>query len=199
MFSTASIPRGKVRFWLLLLSASLAWAAVGCGTGGGGGEEAASTDSSGSAGSQRIVATDRIYTLDDFLDAGFKKSKEYDVTSLEGAQAAYYGFFGLDPYNRDEYEVRFYPNHEKAVNVGVAWADEATGPDAVVLHDTQRWQEGLTERRQCAGNGGHHSGKCDNAKYADYMVVGNMILMCQGKETAESLDNCKALLDEMPS
>ncbi len=148
----------------------------------------------------RIVSTDTMYIVDDFVNARyFKKSKEYDVAGLEEATAAIYGFYGPDPYDRKEFEVRFYPDHDTAITIGVDFANEATGPDAVIAKDVQRWDEGLTQRRACQGNvrGSHHSGKCDNAKYGDFVVAGNVVLLCQGKDSQSSLDNCEALMSEL--
>ena len=145
-----------------------------------------------------IISTDGVYGVDDFVNLGnFKKSKEYDVEGLDGATGAIYGFFGPDPYDRQEFEIRFYPDHETAVTVGVDFANESTGPDAVIAKDLQRWDEGLTQRRSCQGNirGSHHSGKCDNAKYADYVVAGNVVVLCQGRDSKTSLANCYSLME----
>ncbi len=147
-----------------------------------------------------IVSTDAVYSADDFINApNFKKSKEYDIEGLDGATAAIYGFHGPDPYNRLEFEIRFYPDHETAITTGVDFANEATGPDAVIAKDLQRWDEGLVQRRSCQGNvrGSHHSGKCDNAKYGDYVVAGNAIVLCQGKDSETSLTACDALMADV--
>ena len=121
-------------------------------------------------------------------------SKTYDIKGLESASYAHYGFYGIDPYDRLEYEVRLYFSHEAARSVGVDFADEATGAGASLYSDDQRWQEGLNERRRCDSSGGHHVGRCGFPKYFDYVVVGNMVLMCQGKNTLESLEACADLL-----
>ncbi len=147
-----------------------------------------------------IISAGAMFGVEDFVNArNFKKSKEYDVAGLEGATAALYGFHGPDPYNRQEFEVRFYPDHETAISLGVDFANEATGRDAVIAKDVQRWDEGLIQRRECQGNvrGSHHSGKCDNAKYGDYVVAGNVVLLCQGKDSQSSLNNCNALMAEL--
>ena len=122
-------------------------------------------------------------------------SKEYDVEGLTGADAAIYGFFGPDPYDRQEFEIRFYPDHATALGDGVDFAVEATGQDAVIASSVQRWDEGLVQRRACAGNtrGSHHSGRCDLAKYGDYVVAGNVVLLCQGKDSDTALENCDEL------
>ena len=136
------------------------------------------------------------YSVDDFEAlTNFKLSKRYNVEGLEKAESAIYGFFGPDPYDRQEYEARFYPDHEAALTVGVDFANEATGPDTIIASSTQRWDEGLTQRRTCAANtrGSHHSGRCNIAKYGDYVVAGNLVLLCQGRDAETALQNCKAL------
>ena len=136
------------------------------------------------------------YSVDDFEAlTNFKLNKTYDVEGLESADSAIYGFFGPDPYDRQEYEARFYPDHSTAITIGVNFANEATGPNAVIASATQRWDEGLTQRRACAANtrGSHHSGRCNIAKYADYVVAGNLVLLCQGRDSETALQNCEAL------
>ncbi len=149
-----------------------------------------------------VISRDVVYNVDDLVNTpNFKKSKSYKVEGLDEATDAIYGFFGPDPYDRQEFEARFYPDYETAITVGVDFADEATGPDAVIAKDIQRWDEGLVQRRACSGNtrGSHHSGKCDNAKYGDYVVAGNLVLLCQGKDSETSLNNCNALMEAMQS
>ena len=180
----------RARLLILLLAiAALSIAAVACGSDSDG------VGSSTGGPIAKIDTTERIYTADDIINAtNFKHNDDYDVEGLDGALAAIYGFYGVDPYNRQEYEARFYPDHATAMIQGVDFANEATGAEAVLLKDIQRWDEGISDRRQCAGNGGHHSGKCDNPKYFDYVVVGNMVLMCQGKDTATSHQACADLM-----
>lgn len=180
----------RARLLILLLAiAALSIAAVACGS------DSDDVGSSSGGPIAKIDTTERIYTADDIINAtNFKHNDDYDVEGLDGAVAAIYGFYGVDPYNRQEYEARFYPDHATAMIQGVDFANEATGAEAVLLKDIQRWDEGISDRRQCAGNGGHHSGKCDNPKYFDYVVVGNMVLMCQGKDTATSHQACADLM-----
>ncbi len=208
--------------WLLrtALIASCLFALVACGNADeGGGLDPADYEVVGRAGSEEIAPTatpspvaesvdirlerevhiksvDDSFSVSDFETLkSFKLSKEYDVEGLRGADSAIYGFFGPDPYDRQEFEIRFYPDHETALADGVDFANESTGPEAVIASSVQRWDEGLSQRRACAGNtrGSHHSGKCDNAKYGDYVVAGNVVLLCQGKDSETALDNCDGL------
>lgn len=140
------------------------------------------------------------YSVRDFEAlTNFKLSKSYDVEGLNKAESAIYGFFGPDPYDRQEFEARFYPDYQTAINIGVDFANEATGPDAIIASSTQRWHEGLTQRRACAANtrGSHHSGRCNIAKYGDYVVAGNLVLLCQGRDSETALQNCKTLFDAL--
>ena len=182
---------------ILALSATLA---IACGTDSSGGDSgdsavgAASEPAASGEGVVDIYATEGTYTVDDFANAQyFKKSKNYDTEGLDSATDAIYGFYGEDPYDRQEFEVRFYPDHATAISVGADFANEATGPDAVIAEDEQRWDEGLVQRRACQGNtrGSHHSGKCVNAKYGDYAIIGNVVLLCQGKDAETALANCR--------
>lgn len=172
------------------------------GSGGSDGVAAAVEEAHSGPPGVEIISTDAVYTEDDLINTpNFKKSKNYKVEGLDEATAAIYGFFGPDPYDRQEFEARFYPDHDTAITIGVDFADEATGPDAVIAKDIQRWDEGLVQRRACSGNtrGSHHSGKCDNAKYGDYVVAGNLVLLCQGKDSETSLSNCNALMEALQS
>ncbi len=47
----------------------------------------------------------------------------------------------------------------------------------------------------CAANtrGSHDSGRCNIAKYGDYVVAGNLVLLCQGRDSETALQNCEAL------
>lgn len=186
-------------FLALALVAILA-TAIACGSdtsngdSGGDAPGAASETQSSGVGVVDIYSAEGTYTADDFATTQyFKKSKNYDTEGLEGATEAIYGFYGEDPYDRQEFEVRFYPDHATAISIGVDFANEATGPDAVIAEDEQRWDEGLVQRRACQGNtrGSHHSGKCVNAKYGDYVVMGNVVLLCQGKDAETALANCR--------
>jgi hypothetical protein len=185
------INSGKARLLILIVAiTALSISAVACG-----GDSDNNVTAVDEGPIVKINATERIYTDADITGVPFfKHDDDYDVEGLDGAITAIYGFYGSDPYARLEYEARFYASHASAMVEGVDFADEATGADATLLKDIQRWDEGISDRRQCAGNGGHHSGKCDNPKYFDYVVVGNMVLMCQGKDTPTSLQACADLM-----
>ena len=189
-------------FSLLFAVILVSLAAVACGSENG--DEGAPAGSAGKpeAGGPllpKILDPGQVFTFDDLLAAGFKKGREYNVEGLVKATSAYYGFYGLDPYNRQEYEVRFYESHADALEYGIPMADEVTGEGAMLRDDNVTWNEGLKDRRQCLGLGthSHHTHSCNTAKHADYVVRGNFILLCQGLEVSVSQNHCKVLLNAM--
>ena len=56
----------------------------------------------------KITPSETIFSLESLTDVGFKKGKTFDVEGLTGAISAYLGYWGLDAYDRNEYEARFY-------------------------------------------------------------------------------------------
>jgi hypothetical protein len=178
----------KLRTILTLAIALTALAAVAaCG----------SSSDSGAAALAKITPSETIYTFDDLLEVGFKKGKEFDVEGLTGATSAYYGFWGVDPYDRKEFEARFYPSHADAVEFGIKFADERTGTDAVIKSGASSWDEGTKEARACTRSAGGDSSNCRVSKYGDYVIYGNMILVCQGRDSGTSLEQCAALLGKV--
>ena len=125
------------------------------------------------------------------------KGKTFDVEGLTGAITAYLGFWGLDPYDRKNYEARFYPSHADAVEFGTIFADERTGPDAVIKTGETMWEEGAKEARSCNRAAGANSSNCRISKYGDYIIYGNMILICEGRDSATSLEQCALLLEQI--
>ena len=138
-----SLP-GRAAVVVVLTGALFALVACGSGADAGDGVEEAV---------QRVVASDRVYTADDLSGVGFKKSKRYDVDELPEALDALSGFWGPDPYNRKDFEVRFYGSHQDAVEYGTAPADEASGDDAKLDEETATWTEGLKDRRRMSSGG----------------------------------------------
>ena len=168
--------------------------ATSCGsdTGGGGGSD---TSAEGSGGDPRIRSTEGTYNIDNLkAAAGVKANKDYDVEELPGADAAWRII-----YNRLDYEVRFYPDHQTLLDEGIPYVEHVTGDDAVVIGDDVIWEEGAKDRRRCSRDADTpHSGCAYSPRYWDYVVVGNMILMCEGLESKQSIDNCDNLLEQLP-
>ncbi len=166
-----------------------------CGTDSGG---AAAGDAGDGTGIRKIDPS-RVVTLEDFTAIGFKKSKSYDVSELSGAEAAYYGFWGLDPYKREDFEIRFYASQAEAIELGTELADQRTWPDALLTQDTAIWKVGIKDARKCEGVLGQSqwAATCTIPKYYDYMFVGNAILFCPGAAVDVAQENCDELLAQM--
>ncbi len=145
----------------------------------------------------KITPSETIFSLESLTDVGFKKGKTFDVEGLTGAITAYLGYWGLNPYDRKDYEARFYPSHADAVEFGTIFADERTGPDAVIKTGETMWEEGAKEARSCNRAAGANSSNCRISKYGDYIIYGNMILICQGRDSATSLEQCALLLEQI--
>lgn len=169
-------------FFLVVVSAAFA---VACGTDSGG--------SGGKASVPRVVASDRIYVKDDLISAGAKVVKSYDVTDLPTAIEVLHTVF-----NQLEYEARLYASHDDAVAEGTIYADSVTGEDAVVTGDEILWEEGKKDRRKCSRAAATPHSSCSySARYLEYVIRGNMILLCEGNESDDALANCEALLTLM--
>ena len=163
----------------LALTVVFAVLAVACGTDAGSGGAV-----------PRVVASDRVYTIDDLTGAGAKTVKEYDVEDLPGATAVWKSVF-----NKLDYEARFYPTHDDAVAQGTSYADSVTGDDAVVTGDDILWDEGKRDRRKCSRAAETPHSSCTySARYLEYVIRGNMILFCEGNESSDAFANCGNLL-----
>ena len=113
-------------------------------------------------GTSSILLSDRNFTPDAFVKAGWKKSKQYDTTTVPESTEIWYGFF-----NQKDIEIRFYETHEAAVEVGIPAATSSI--------------EGAVKRSKGGKlldfSGGSFTG------YADYLVVGNTVLLCEFDRT----------------
>lgn len=168
-------------------------ATVACGSDTGDGADGGAP-AEGSGVDPRIKSADGTYTIDDLKVAGVKANKEYDVEELPGADAAWRII-----YNRLDYEVRFYPDHQTLLDEGIPYVEHVTGDDAVVIGDDIIWEEGAKDRRRCSRDADTpHSGCAYSPRYWDYVVVGNMIMMCEGLESKQSIENCEDLLKQIP-
>lgn len=178
--------------WAVIVAVPVAasFALAACGSGGDGA-------SSAEESVQRVVASDRVYTADDLSGVGFKKSKRYNVDELPETLDALSGFWGPDPYDRKDFEVRFYGSHEDAVEYGTAPADEASGDDAKLDEETATWTEGLKDRRRMSSGGTDDLMAWSGSvvpKYGDYSIFANMVILCEGLNRAEAQETCTSLI-----
>ena len=166
----------KRLIWLLPFLFALIVAATGCNSG-----------SCCDPTFEKISAPDRDFSISNFEQDRFKTAKEYDVSDLPDAVAAYMGFYTWD--GPAQYELRMYPDHATALASGVSYAEEVTGEDAKLRSADVRWEEGTKDRR----GGGAFSGSL-TPLYGDYAVVGNVIVLCEGRDSAQALERCARLL-----
>ena len=156
----------------------------------------------------KITDTERVFSLEDFTNSGFKKLKKYKIKDLPDSIGAFYGFYKFeDPV---DFELRFYANHADAVESGIPLAEERAGEkveDVILDKELATFKEGLKDARGCLGaqtqkgqGGGYFSGgagvggHCVYPKYKDFIVYGNVILLCQGMESKDALNNCSKLI-----
>ena len=164
---------------------------TGCGSSNG----AANTGSF-----QKIAKGDQTYSIEDFRSVGFKASKQYDVEGLTDALDAWLGFWGPSVSDRTDFELRFYGSHEIAVSAGAPIADEATGDLFRERKDTQTWTVGQKDRWRAGSATGittRDSGSNTGPRYADFAIFGNVVLLCEGANTAQSLERCENLIDAL--
>jgi hypothetical protein len=149
----------------------------------------------GSSGSDEVTGAtlvkvsdfERILTLADVEATGWKKGKTYDVEELDGAESAYMGFWTPPGFGSLNYEIRIYPSHQDAVDKGTPFAEDASGEGASLNAEDAMWDEGVRDRRIIVGGGSRGS---QNPRYFDYVILGNIIILCEGRTSEHSLDQC---------
>jgi hypothetical protein len=150
---------------------------------------------------EQVRDNGNIYTSKDFFDAGFKEYKEYNVSKLTGAIEAWYGYWGPDEDSVRYYELRFYPDHSTAVSEGTSFAENATGDDAKLRRQDTMWRVGLSDRKRSSSALDSHPTQRAQAlevrlaKYADYMIFDNVIILCEGENSKESFKLCNDLIN----
>ena len=131
---------------------------IGCGS-----ENSTSENPSAKGGgTSSILLSNRTFTPDSFVTAGWKKSKQYDTATVPESTEIWYGFF-----NQKDIEIRFYETHQAAVEIGIPAATSSI--------------EGAVKRSKGGKlldfSGGSFTG------YADYLVAGNAVLLCEFDRT----------------
>ena len=148
---------------------------------------------------EQVVDNGKIYSSKDFFDAGFNDYKEYNVSKLTGATEAWYGYWGLDEDSVLYYELRFYPDHSTAVSEGTPFAEDATGEDAKLKRQDTMWRVGLAERKASESKENmrlkNFTDRVRLARYADYIIFNNVIILCEGEDSKEAFKLCDDLID----
>ena len=143
---------------------------------------------------KKILNSDSAFTIEDFKKIGFKINKEYDITELDESTSAWFGFWKNNLNKPIDYELRFYPSQQTAIDKGVSLTEEVIGEDAVLKKSTSSWKEGIQDRR--SRNNSSMSGSEANsvrAKYLDYFINGNVIILCSGLDLNYATQNCSEL------
>ena len=167
---------------------------IACGSSDGG------SGDRGEQGFQQVMDVETAFEPDDLKTIGFKKARSYDLEGLPGASEAIFGFWRIASGDPIDYEVRFYANHEDAVELGAALAEEGSGADAILDADDATYKEGVKDRRMIVGSGiggGARSGV--GPRYGGYAIYGNVIMLCGGAAGEQALERCEELataLDE---
>ena len=170
---------GRFKIAILPLAALSLVVIIGCGGG--------SSSQADEQVFEKVSDFTRVLTFDDVLATGWKKGKTYDVAGLDGAESAYVGFWELPGVGSLNYEIRIYPSHEDAVNLGTRFAENSAGPNAALNSDDALWDEGVRDRRIIVGGGSRGS---QNPRYGDYVILGNIVILCEGRTSEHSLDQC---------
>jgi hypothetical protein len=144
----------------------------------------------------RVFPVGPALEISDFKAAGIKTVRQYDVTDLPSATAAWYGFRragdGLEPL---DYEIRFYPDHVTAIADGEFYADDVSGENANILSTNSAWGDGGSDRQTWFG--GTDEIFVMLPKYNDYVIYGNTVILCQGPSTESSQEACMWLVDRL--
>ncbi len=171
--------RNYLSKFLILLVLVVVTTAVGCGSG--------IKDEANGALLEKVSRPDRIFSIEDVESIGWKRGKEYDVDGLIGAEAAYLGYWAPPTLGTLNYEIRVYPDHQTAINQGTSFAEESSGETAVLSADDAKWPEGVRDRRVIVGGGSRGS---QNPLFGDYVILGNLVILCEGRTPENSIERC---------
>ena len=118
-----------------------------------------------------VVRNGELFDVDSFVNAGWKKSKEYSTETVPGSNAIWYGF-----YKSQDVEIRFYTSHADALGPGMDSANLVV--DRVPNSNLQG---------AALFSGDQRTG------YNDFMVAGNTVILCQSL-----IDVCEELVENIP-
>ena len=133
---------------------------------------------------------------EDFTKVGFKIVKTYDISELENAEEAVFGWMKDEFKNPRDYELRFYDNHNNAVH-SENIIEEIVGENAKVATNQVTWKEGQSDRRVNRRSGtGHRGPGSGKAKYQYYLIHGNAVILCEGLNEEEAIILCNLIIDK---
>ena len=147
---------------------------------------------------EKISNESGIYTIEDFINTGFKVNKEYDVSELEDSKGVWFGFWKNNMKKSLDYEIRIYSSQQLALDKGVKYVEEVIGDDAVLRKSLSSWKEGIQDRRTRSDLSMRGSeANSIRAKYLDYIVYGNSMILCSGLDLTDARQNCSDLANSI--
>ena len=142
---------------------------------------------------EKIIEPNFDIDIENIALKGFKLGKNYKVNELPNAVMVRSAI-----YNKKDLEIRKYFSQADALEFGEIYAKSVTGNDAIVSGDDVMWNEGAKDRRKCVPRAGTSESGCDQkARYGDYIIMGNMIILCEGLSTEESMALCYEFKDAL--
>ena len=143
----------------------------------------------------QITNSNEILSIDIFISNGFKEVKNYNISELEGALSAHYGWLKDDFSNPRDYELRFYRNHKSALD-SINIIEEVIGKDAILASRDVTWKEGNSDRRVNRRGAGSGPGSA-KAKYLYYLIYENVVILCEGLDENESIKLCNQIIKKL--
>ena len=174
----------------LIVSISLLFLVGACG-----GE---SSSDSENTSLEKISNESGIYAIENFINSGFKVNKEYDVSELEDSIGVWFGFWKNNLNKSLDYEIRIYSSQQLALDKGVKYVEEVIGEDAILRKSLSSWKEGIQDRRTRSDLSMRGSeANSIRAKYLDYIVYGNSMILCTGLDLTDARQNCSDLANSL--
>ena len=147
---------------------------------------------------EKITNESEIYAIEDFINTGFKVNKEYDVSELEDSIGVWFGFWKNNLNKSLDYEIRIYPSQQLALDKGVKYVEEVIGEEAILRKSLSSWKEGIQDRRTRSDLSMRGSeANSIRAKYLDYIVYGNSMILCTGLDLTDARQNCSDLANSI--
>ena len=142
---------------------------------------------------EKIVNPTLITSIAEISIPKFKLGKNYKVEDLPEAIAVSRAIF-----NKKDIEIREYKTHEDAIQFGEKFASSVSGKDAIVSGDNVMWKEGAKDRRKCVPRAGNSEAGCDQTpRFGGYIILGNLIILCEGLSDQESLELCHSFKNSL--
>ena len=140
---------------------------------------------------EKVIKPDFKISISEISVPKLKIGKKYNVDALPKAVAVSRAIF-----NKKDIEIREYETHAEAIEFGEEYASSVSGKDAIVSGDNIMWEEGAKDRRKCVPRAGNSEAGCDQTpRFGGYLIMGNLIILCEGLSNEESLTLCHSFKD----